>query len=251
MTLSIVIPFFNEAESAGAVLDEVRARFPEAEIVAVDDGSRDATGQIVAARPDVTLVAFPKNLGQSAAIFAGLTRARGEICVLLDGDGQNDPADIPAVLAALETADLVCGYRRQRQDNWRRRLASRIANAVRRAALGDGIRDTGCSLKAFRREHVGYLIPFNGMHRYLPALLGHAGLRIVEVPVNHRPRLRGVSKYTIGGRAWRGIRDLIGVSWLLSRQICFPREVFTPPPDARPPAPGARPAPAALPSKTP
>jgi lipid-A-disaccharide synthase-like uncharacterized protein len=140
---------------------------------------------------------------------------------MLDGDGQNDPADIPVLVAALAQADVACGWRRNRRDNWSRRVSSQIANHLRRAVLNDGIRDTGCSLKAMRREHVRYLIPFNGLHRYIPALLKNAGLTLVEVPVNHRPRTRGVSKYTIGGRALRGLRDLAGVRWLLARQILF------------------------------
>lgn len=214
------------------VLREVRACCPTAEIVAVDDGSSDGTRSLIAAEPGVTLVALPRNLGQSAALYAGLLRARHEVCVMLDGDGQNDPHDIPAVVAALAAADLVCGYRVRRQDTWRRRVASRVANRIRRVILRDGIRDTGCSLKAMRRAHVGCLVPFNGMHRYLPALLGNAGLRVVEVPVNHRPRLRGVSKYTIGGRAWRGLRDLIGVAWLLSRQVPLPLDILNGAPEA-------------------
>ncbi|PTY05194.1 glycosyltransferase [Opitutaceae bacterium EW11] len=221
-SISVVIPFFNEEENVSELLREVRQACPEAEIVAVDDGSRDATQQRILAEPGVRLVAMGRNLGQSAALYAGLQQARGEICVMLDGDGQNDPADIPALVEALSRADVACGYRKNRRDTWNRRIASRIGNGVRRWFLHDGIRDTGCSLKAMRRVDVRFLVPFNGLHRYIPALLKNAGLCVVEVPVNHRPRLRGVSKYTIGGRALRGIRDLIGVSWLLQRQIRFP-----------------------------
>ena len=223
--LSVVIPFYNEEENVAELLREVRAVCPDAEIVAVDDGSTDSTQARILAEPGVRLVALGRNLGQSAALYAGLHRASGDICVMLDGDGQNDPADIPSLVRALGQADVACGYRKNRQDTWNRRAASRIANGIRRWFLHDGIRDTGCSLKAMRREHVGYLVPFNGMHRYIPALLKNAGLSIVEIPVNHRPRLRGVSKYTIGGRAWRGIRDLVGVSWLLQRHIAFPADI--------------------------
>lgn len=223
--LSVVIPFYNEEENVVELLREVRAACPEAEIVAVDDGSKDETQARIRSEPGVRLVALGRNLGQSAALYAGLHQASGEICVMLDGDGQNDPADIPSLVQALSQAEVACGYRKNRQDTWKRRVASRIANGIRRWFLHDGIRDTGCSLKAMHREHVGYLVPFNGMHRYIPALLKNAGLSIVEIPVNHRPRLRGVSKYTIGGRAWRGIRDLIGVSWLLQRHIAFPADI--------------------------
>jgi dolichol-phosphate mannosyltransferase len=224
--ISIIIPFYNEAENVRDLLTEIRTACPGAEIVAVDDGSTDATNTILRAEPGVHVVTFPVNRGQSAALYAGLRRASGRICVMLDGDGQNDPADIPALVSALKDADLACGWRRNRRDTWNRRIASRIANGIRRSFLKDGIRDTGCSLKALRREHIDFLVPFNGLHRYIPALLRNAGLRLVEVPVNHRPRLRGVSKYTIGGRALRGIRDLFGVSWLLTRQIHFPAGVF-------------------------
>jgi glycosyltransferase involved in cell wall biosynthesis len=228
-SLSIVIPFYNEEENVAELLSEVRAVCPEAEIVAVNDGSKDSTEARIREVVGARLVQLPKNVGQSGALFAGLLQATGEVCVMLDGDGQNDPADIPKLIAALTTADVACGYRKNRQDTWNRRVASRIGNAVRRWFLHDGIRDTGCSLKAIRREHVRFLVPFNGMHRYFPALLRNAGLSIVEVPVNHRPRLRGVSKYTIGGRAMRGMRDLFGVSWLLQRQIRFPAGVIGPP----------------------
>lgn len=225
--ISIIVPFYNEAENIPDLLAEITKACPGAEIVAVDDGSTDATNRILRDTPGIQVVSFPVNRGQSAALYAGLRRASGRVCVMLDGDGQNDPADIPALVAALSDSDLACGWRRNRRDTWNRRVASRVANSIRRAFLKDGIRDTGCSLKALRREHIDFLVPFNGLHRYIPALLRNAGLRLVEVPVNHRPRLRGVSKYTIGGRALRGIRDLFGVSWLLSRQIHFPAGVLT------------------------
>jgi dolichol-phosphate mannosyltransferase len=141
---------------------------------------------------------------------------------MMDGDGQNDPADIPALVAALPQADFVCGYRRKRNDSWQKRVASRIANYIRMSVLHDGCRDTGCTLKAIRREHVRFLVPFNALHRFIPALLCSAGLTMIEVPANHRPRRFGVSKYTVAGRAWRGLRDLFGVRWLISRRILWP-----------------------------
>ncbi len=218
-SLSVIVPFFNEEENVTEVLAEIRAAQPGAEIIAVNDGSTDRTGELIAAFPDVRHLSFPRNLGQSAAFYHGLHAARGDICVMMDGDGQNDPADITALLPHLAHFDLVCGYRANRRDTWTKRAASRIANNIRSTVLGDGIRDTGCSLKAMRREHVKYLIPFNALHRFIPAILRGAGLSITEVPVNHRPRRHGVSKYTVAGRAWRGVRDLLGVRWFLSRQI--------------------------------
>jgi dolichol-phosphate mannosyltransferase len=217
--LSIIVPFYNEEENVSEVLREIRDCQPGAEIIAVNDGSTDATRARILECEGARLLDFPRNLGQSAAFYHGLHAARGNICVMMDGDGQNDPADIAVLLSRIEDADFVCGYRAQRRDTWSKRAASRIANRIRRAVLNDGIRDTGCSLKAIRKVHIKFLVPFNGLHRFLPAILGHAGLRPVEVPVNHRPRAHGVSKYTVAGRAWRGLRDLFGVRWFLARQI--------------------------------
>lgn len=220
--LTVVIPFYNEAGCAGEVLAEIRRAEPEAEIVAVDDGSTDGTDAILRAAPGVRVVTLGKNCGQSAALYAGLRAATGGIVAMMDGDGQNDPADIGKLVAALAGADVAYGVRARRRDSAARVMAGRLANAIRRAALGDDATDTGCTLKVIRREHVDLLVPFNGLHRYLPAFFARSGLRAVEIPVNHRPRRAGVSKYTLGGRALRGIRDLVGVRWLLSRRIAWP-----------------------------
>ncbi|GAB4244861.1 MAG: glycosyltransferase family 2 protein [Candidatus Methylacidiphilales bacterium] len=228
--LSVIVPFFNEEENVTTVLRELREAVPEAEIIAVDDGSSDRTAELIRAESGVKGVFFSRNLGQSAALYAGLHRATGDILVMMDGDGQNDPADIPALVAAMERGDFVCGYRKRRNDSWQKRVASRIANSIRSRVLGDGCRDTGCTLKAIRREHLRYLLPFNALHRFIPSLLGSAGLSMVEVPANHRARKFGVSKYTVAGRAWRGLRDLFGVRWLLSRRILWPHNPHFPPP---------------------
>lgn len=146
--------------------------------------------------------------------------ARGRVLVLLDSDLQNDPNDIPRLLEEIEKgADLVCGYRAKRQDNWFKKLQSTIANGIRSRFTKDGVRDTGCTLKAMRRECREALIPFYGMHRFLPALIKGMGYKLVEIPVNHRPRRHGASKYTFGNRALRATIDMFGVRWLLSRQI--------------------------------
>lgn len=221
-TLSIVIPFYNEEGCAQQVLQEVRAAQPEAEIVAVDDGSTDGTAEILRAAPGVRVVALGKNCGQSAALYAGLRAASGDVIAMMDGDGQNDPADIGKLVASLEHADVAYGVRAKRRDSKARVLAGRWANAIRRAVLGDHATDTGCTLKVIRREHTDLLVPFNGLHRYLPAFFARSGLRAAEIPVNHRPRRAGVSKYTLGGRALRGIYDLVGVRWLLSRRVAWP-----------------------------
>src|SRR5207302_8480314 len=170
----------------------------------VDDGSQDETGARIAANPRTRVLHFEKNAGQSAAIFAGLQAARSEVAVLIDGDLQNDPADIPRLLAEISRgADLVCGYRARRKDTLLKRLTSRVANFVRSRFTKDGVRDTGCTLKAMKRECVGALLPFKGMHRFIPALIKGAGYRLVEVPVNHRPRKFGQSKYGLGNRTVR------------------------------------------------
>ena len=221
--LSIIVPFFNEEESAGWVLREVRDLFPEAEIIAVDDGSDDGTWQVLQGLDGVRRFRLHEHRGQSAALWVGLSAATREICVTMDGDGQNDPASICDLIEALGSADVVCGYRRQRRDTWTKRAASRIANVVRRCVLGDGVRDTGCSLKAFPRSCVEDLVPFNGMHRFLPAFFRHAGLSIAEVPVEHRARKFGETKYNNVGRGLRGIYDLIGMRWLMRRKIRLPR----------------------------
>jgi dolichol-phosphate mannosyltransferase len=224
MKVSIIIPFYNEEENVGPVLEETRRMNPEAEIIAISDGSNDRTEAMIRERPDVRLICFERHLGQSAALYAGLKSAQGEICVMMDGDGQSDPADIPNLVSLLDRADLVCGYRRNRQDTWSRRGSARIANFIRRLILRDHVRDTGCTLKAMKKADVRLLLPFNGLHRYFPVFFNHAGLRIIEAPVNHRPRKYGKSKYATWERATRGLYDLIGVRWLMARQISWPKD---------------------------
>ncbi len=223
-SVSIVVPFYNEEECAEFVLREIAACQPGAEIVAVDDGSTDGTWKILSSIPGVTALRLSANRGQSGALLAGLLYAGGDILVMLDGDGQNDPADIEALVALVRSGDcdVAVGRRAKRRDVWSRRAASRVANAVRRCFLRDGISDTGCSLKAFHRDHVDLLVPFNGLHRYLPAIFTQAGLSIAEIAVNHRERKAGRSKYTNLDRALRGLYDLVGVGWLLRRKVVLP-----------------------------
>lgn len=222
--VSVIVPLFNEEENISILQSELRAALDglDYEIVFVDDGSLDCTVERIETAPNVLLIRFEKNTGQSAAIYAGLQAARGANAVLIDGDLQNDPADIPRLLAEVARgADLVCGYRINRQDTLVKRLTSRIANAVRSRFTKDGVRDTGCTLKAIRRECISALIPFKGMHRFIPALIKGAGYRLVEIPVNHRPRRFGRSKYGLGNRALRATIDMFGVRWLLSRRLNY------------------------------
>jgi dolichol-phosphate mannosyltransferase len=222
--VSVVVPLFNEEENVPILQSELTAALAglDYEIIFVDDGSKDATVAHVATDPRVRVLQFEKNAGQSAAMYAGLHATRGEIAVLIDGDLQNDPADIPKLLHELERgADLVCGYRAKRKDTTVKRLTSRIANFVRSRFTKDGVRDTGCSLKAMRRECIATLVPFKGMHRFIPALVKGGGYKLVEIPVNHRPRKFGLSKYGLGNRALRATVDMFGVRWLLSRQLKY------------------------------
>jgi dolichol-phosphate mannosyltransferase len=222
--ISIVVPLFNEEENVPILQAELSnaLRDLDYEIVFVDDGSRDRTLERIAPDPRVRVLQFERNAGQSAAMYAGLHAVRGAVAVLLDGDLQNDPADIPKLVAEIgRGADLVCGYRAQRKDTVVKRITSRVANFVRSRFTKDGVRDTGCTLKAMRRECIGALVPFKGMHRFIPALVKGAGYRLVEVPVNHRPRKFGESKYGLGNRAVRATMDMFGVRWLLSRRLDY------------------------------
>jgi dolichol-phosphate mannosyltransferase len=222
--VSVVVPLFNEEASMPILQSELRAALGDLdhEIIFVDDGSIDRTVERIENAPNVRVVRFAKNAGQSAAIYAGLQAACGATAVLIDGDLQNDPADIPKLLAEISRgADLVCGYRAQRKDTLVKRLTSRVANFVRSRFTKDGVRDTGCTLKAMRRECIGALVPFKGMHRFIPALVKAAGYRLVEIPVNHRPRRFGRSKYGLGNRALRATIDMFGVRWLLSRRLNY------------------------------
>jgi dolichol-phosphate mannosyltransferase len=222
--VSVVVPVFNEEENIPTMQTELRQALVgiDHEILFVDDGSSDGTVERIERRPEIRILRFAKNTGQSAAMYAGLNAARGATVVLIDGDLQNDPADIPRLLAEIARgADLVCGYRAQRKDTVVKRITSRVANFVRSRFTKDGVRDTGCSLKAMRRECVSALLPFKGMHRFIPALVKGAGYRLVEIPVNHRPRRFGLSKYGLGNRAIRATVDMFGVRWLLSRQVRY------------------------------
>jgi glycosyltransferase involved in cell wall biosynthesis len=222
--VSVVVPVFNEEENMSILQSELRSALKglDHEIVFVDDGSTDRSAEKIDPGPNVRVVRFEKNTGQSAALYAGIKAARGQVIVMIDSDLQNDPADIPHLLAEISRgADLVCGYRAKRKDTITKRLTSRIANFVRSRFTKDYVRDTGCTLKAMRRECVDALVPFKGMHRFIPALIRGAGYRLVEIPVNHRPRRFGQTKYGFGSRALRATLDMFGVRWLLSRRLNY------------------------------
>ena len=234
--ISVVVPVKNEAANIAPLIAEIRAALAGVahEIVYVDDGSDDATAEALAeAARAAPLVRrrHATSCGQSAAVITGVRAAQGEWIATLDGDGQNDPADIPALLArALAEPGLVliAGHRTRRRDSFIKRITSRFANKLRAALLGDATPDTGCGLKMFRRAAFLDLPAFDHMHRFLPALFIRAGGHVVSVPVNHRPRLRGASKYGTLDRALVGIFDLMGVFWLQRR---WKRPVAETPPD--------------------
>jgi dolichol-phosphate mannosyltransferase len=228
--LSVVIPVFNEADGIAALIDEVCSALDgrlEFEVLVVDDGSDDGTAvalQACRARcPRLRVLRHRQRCGQSAALVSGVSAARAGCIATLDGDGQNDPADIMQLFRELERSPdgigLIAGFRQQRRDSRLKRLSSRVANAVRRAVLGDGTPDTGCGLKLFPRAVFLALPQFDHMHRFLPALVQRAGGEVLSVAVSHRPRRHGVSSYGVLDRLWVGIVDLFGVWWLSRRAM--------------------------------
>ncbi len=226
--LSVVVPVFNEQDNVaplvGEIVQALRGVVPF-EIVYVDDSSRDGTlaalSALKATTPELRVLRHTKQSGQSTAIRTGVVASRGKWIATLDGDGQNDPADIPRLLAARDAAapgvKLFAGWRVNRQDSGSKRWASKFANALRSRLLRDDTPDPGCGTKLFDRAVFLDLPYFDHMHRYLPALVKRAGWRAVSVPVHHRGRTSGVSKYTNLGRAWVGLTDLRGVAWLIRR----------------------------------
>jgi dolichol-phosphate mannosyltransferase len=225
--ISIVVPFFNEEDNVTRLLAEIRAVCDALgqsyEAIFVNDGSKDATGQRLdeAANgwPEAKPFHFLSNQGQGAALFFGMKKASGEILVTLDGDGQNDPADIPRLLAALADCDMVAGARAGRQDSWLRLAMSRLANSVRSRLLGDGLRDTGCALKAFRCEVVEAFIPIRTLYSFMGAMAVAAEFRLRQIEVVHRPRIRGQSKYGLSVFWWKPLIDMIGLFWFSRRRI--------------------------------
>ncbi|MEO5374281.1 MAG: glycosyltransferase family 2 protein [Alphaproteobacteria bacterium] len=229
--LAVVVPVRNEQDNILLLIEEIHAALDDGhvdfEVVYVDDGSDDGTpARLREARqrfPRLRVVRHRTSCGQSQAVITGVKAARAPWIATIDGDGQNDPADIPAMLEASRATGpnaaltLIAGHRRERRDTWVKRISSRIANGVRRRLLGDDTPDTGCGLKLFARETFLDMPRFDHMHRFLPALMIRAGGRVVSVPVHHRPRERGTSKYGTWDRLWVGLVDLAGVMWLQHR----------------------------------
>lgn len=229
LDLSLVIPAFNEEETLPLLLAEIRAALNPTglryEVIFVDDGSQDLTAEIIrefhAQDPRVRLIRLKTNSGESAATDAGLKAAGGRYVVTMDADLQNDPREIPALLAHLDRWDAAVGWRVKREDPATKRIASRIANRVRNTLSQDDIKDSGCTFRAFRRECLRELVLYRGFHRFIPTLLRIQGYRVIEVPVRHRTRQFGRSKYGIWDRAGSALVDLLVVRWMKDRQLRY------------------------------
>jgi glycosyltransferase involved in cell wall biosynthesis len=227
--LSVVIPVYNERDNlhplTAQTLKALSGQVSSFEIIYVDDGSTDGSSllldQLAQDHPEIRVVHFDRNYGQTAAFAAGFRHANGDLIATLDGDLQFDPADILRLLPLATQYDLVCGWRKDRHDTTIKKLSSRIANFVRNRITHDGVHDTGCSLKVFRREVVERLVLFEGMHRFFPALARMHGFTVAESPVRHFPRAHGQSKYGIGNRLFKSLYDLIAVGWMQKRCLRY------------------------------
>ena len=225
--ISVIAPLWNEQDNVRPLSEQVFAAFEKQprpiELILVDDASTDGTWEEIlkVQRADrrVRAIRHGRNRGQSAALWTGFTASRGGIIATLDGDLQNDPADFPRMLESLASADLVCGVRTKRMDNNMRRISSRIARAARKLVLGVDFQDSGCNLRVFKRSVLQTLFPFDGLHRFMPILADGAGAVVLEIPVAHRPRIAGVSKYGVWNRLGRGICDLAMIAWYRKRQL--------------------------------
>lgn len=226
---SVVIPLKNEEENIADLVNELEPVMQSLqapwELLCIDDGSTDNTlnvlKELAKKKPFLRILPFDRNYGQSCAFAAGFKNALGEWIITLDGDRQNDPADIPSMLAQNVHCDLICGFRANRQDPWHKKITSRFANCIRSRFCGDNIKDTGCSLKIYRKECLQSIKMYKGMHRFLPALFKIEGFHVCEVPVNHRERLKGKTKYNFFNRSFNTIADMLAVRWMWKRHINY------------------------------
>lgn len=226
---SVVVPLKNEEDNIIDLVNEIEPAMQglnqKWELICIDDGSTDNTlnilKQLSQEKRYLRTLVFTKNFGQSSAFDAGFKAAKGEFVITLDGDRQNDPADIPKLVAAIENADLVCGHRINRKDPISKKITSRIANAIRSRLCQDNVHDTGCSLKVYRKACLEQIKMYHGMHRFLPALFSIEGLRVKEVGVNHRERTKGTTKYNFFNRSFNTISDMLAVRWMRSRQLRY------------------------------
>lgn len=227
--ISIVIPVFNERENLVLLEEQItksmKSLKKEYEVVFVDDGSKDGSVELIRAlkkgNPRLRLIQFGHNYGQTAAFAAGFEKARGETIITMDADLQNSPDDIPLLLDSMKEYDVVCGWRYKRNDPWIKKISSKIANAIRNLLSDETIADTGCSLKAFRRECFKSIKLYNGMHRFFPTLMKMEGFKVTQVKVGHYPRIHGYSKYNIRNRLFASFKDLLAIRWMKKRQIKY------------------------------
>jgi len=227
--LSVVVPVKNEEGNVEPLLQELLVALAKMnrpfEIVYVDDGSTDRTLSVLLDQqkkiPELRVIKFDRNYGQTAALDGGLRNARGEVVVTLDGDLQNDPRDIATLVEALDSCDLAIGYRTKRRDTVVRKISSQIANGFRNWATHDDTIDTGCTLKAFHRRCLEHIKLYEGMHRFLPILFKMEGFKVRQFPVNHRLRKHGKAKYGIGNRLWKSLKDLMAVRWMQRRRLNY------------------------------
>lgn len=219
---SVIIPTYNEEENIDFLITEIHevmTMLNESwEVIVVDDASTDNTWKKISSLP-IRGIRLEKRCGQTAALQVGLREACGDILITLDGDGQNDPHDIPLLLNKLDSCDCVSGYRSERHDSWQKSVLSKAANSIRRFVLDDDIIDTGCSLKAFKKECVSHMQLFKGMHRFLSSLILIEGCKVIQVPVSHRPRVHGTSNYTLFNRGISVFFDLLAVRWMKKRNL--------------------------------
>jgi dolichol-phosphate mannosyltransferase len=228
LPLSVIVPVYNEADSLPLLWEELdkalRTLREPAEVIFVDDGSTDGSADVlrsIVKLSQARLIRLATNAGLTAALHAGFNAARGRIIVTMDADLQYDPRDIGMLLTHLSSADAVVGWRRDRRDTWVKRVSSRIANLIRAAVTDDHVRDSACTLRAMRRECIEAIPPYNGMHRFVPTLLKIAGYHVVEIPVGHRPRRFGQSKFGVRNRAFRALQDLLAVLWMARRRLRY------------------------------
>ena len=227
--ISIVVPVYNERENL-VLLDQeitksIKPLNKNYEVILVDDGSTDGSSELIRALQEknstIRLIRFGHNHGQTAAFAAGFDKARGDIIITMDADLQNSPSDIPLLLTAIKDYDVVCGWRHKRNDPWIKKISSKVANSVRNSLSDESIADTGCSLKAFRRECFKDIKLYNGMHRFFPTLMRMEGFSVTQVKVGHYPRIHGHSKYNIRNRLFASFKDLLAIRWMKKRQLNY------------------------------
>ena len=227
--ISVVVPVYNEEENLPVLIPQIaevlRPLGKTFEMIFVDDGSKDQSRRILkemaSQYPQIRIIGFKKNCGETAAGAAGIKEAQGGIVITIDADLQNDPEDIPRMLDHLNEYDMVTGWRQKREDSWVKRITSRIANRIRNSLSGEEIQDSGCTFRAYKRECLREIKLYKGMHRFIPTLVKMEGFRVIEIPIAHHPRKFGVSKYTTWNRMWRAFIDLLAVKWMKSRHIHY------------------------------